>query len=511
MNTLDLPIRKTTVGHFKVGAVWLPLFVVSVALVLGLATAVAAPIAALLMLAAVGVVAAFVMPIGWMLMLQLVLAAVVAGSVQYFLGISQVLWLPYLLGVLLLVRAFAERMSVPAAGLTAVPATRQALPPLFAWLLALYLVSLAISYVINRPSVAETIVSAKNYLFMWGVLAAFFALRPFWPTVHALWRAVIWIACLQLPVVLYQKLFVAAGLSNAGGRAGLSWDAISGTFGGSTLGGHSGVMALFIVMALALAWIRMREGMLKVRYVLLLVCLTLPSLLLAEVKAAIVWLIVAGGIVFGRELRRRPAVALAGLLAGVLLAGTMVLVYRTSYYERSADTAEVLKKWTEYVFDTNEYRYDLARLGRVTSLVFWRQQNEPGSVHGLFGHGPGASRSESTVAVGNLAKQYFWALDTHAASTLLWDVGLVGCLSFALALVMAAIAGLRLSRDARLAPERRVVVEVAGIGLLLIASTLAYTGDAVGTPVLQFATFFMLAVIARARSESRQARAQAGA
>ena len=36
----------------------------------------------------VGVVAAFVMPIGWMLVLQLVLAGVVAGSAQYFLGIS---------------------------------------------------------------------------------------------------------------------------------------------------------------------------------------------------------------------------------------------------------------------------------------------------------------------------------------------------------------------------------------------------------------------------------------
>jgi len=262
-------------------------------------------------------------------------------------------------------------------------------------------------------------------------------------------------------------------------------------------------------MALALAWIRMREGMLKMRYALLLVCLTLPSLIIAEVKIAIVWLVVAGGIVFGRELRRRPAVALAGLLAGVMLAGTVALAYRTTYYERSADTATVLKKWTEYVFDTNDYRYDLARLGRVTSLVFWRQQNDPGSVHGLFGHGPGASRSESSVAVGNLAKKYFWALDTHAASTLLWDVGLVGCLSFALALVLAAIAGLRLARDARLAPERRVVAEAAGIALLLAASTLAYTGDAVGNPILQFATFFMLAVIAKARSESRQAQAAA--
>lgn len=463
----------------------------------GLAAAVVAPIAAMLMVAAAGALAVLFMPLSWALVLELVLAAVVAGSVQYFVGISQAMWVPYLLGLMLAMRALIEQHTHrPGGPSSSNPHMR--MPPLFVWLLVLYLTCLLISYVINRPSMGEILVSAKNYLFMWGVLIAFLALRSFWPAVQRVWKALVVIACVQLPVVLYQKFFIASGLSNAGGAAGLSWDAVNGTFGGSLMGGQSSVMAIFIVLALSYALVRWREGQLKTSRLFLLLLATLPSLVMAEVKAAVVWLAIAGAAVFSREVVRRPALALSGLVGAVVLAGGIATAYRLMYYDPGANSADVLQQQTGYVFDTNNYTYEFARMGRATSLVFWWQHNNLGEIHGLFGFGPGASRSDSTVATGSLANKYFWSLDTHAASALLWDVGFVGCLAFTAALLLAGLAGLRLARDTSLPQDVRIPAELAGLGLILIASTLPYTRAAIDNATVQFILFFFLVVVTKA-------------
>src|SRR5687768_13622805 len=79
------------------------------AIFVGLLCAVLPLAAALLMAAAVGAVVVFIAPLRWVTTLELILATVIAGFVEYFLGIAQANWVPYLLALLLGLRALMER------------------------------------------------------------------------------------------------------------------------------------------------------------------------------------------------------------------------------------------------------------------------------------------------------------------------------------------------------------------------------------------------------------------
>jgi hypothetical protein len=82
---------------------------IAAALVLGAGTALAGIWMGLLGAGVFSVAFAFALPLHWLILLDLVLATVVAGSAEYFLGLSQAHWIPYVLGLILALRALVER------------------------------------------------------------------------------------------------------------------------------------------------------------------------------------------------------------------------------------------------------------------------------------------------------------------------------------------------------------------------------------------------------------------
>lgn len=470
----------------------------------GVFTAFAPQFAFILMVMGLAVTAGFLLPVPWLLVATLVISAIFAGSLEYFLKFSQANWIPFVLAVFLAVRATVETRF----GTGAVKLGPRSINPglaMFAYPAIVYLTVLVASGVANQIPGAQAFAAIKNYLMMWGVLVAFLTLQSHERTFKSLWRAVVIIGALQLPVVLFQRFFIASRLGNT--TSSLSFDAINGTFGGGLTGGRSGTLAMFICIAVGYLLILWRDKQLGGGKLLGALLLLLPTLFIVEVKAVVFWLPAVAFLVFIGQIRRRPFMFFAGLAASAVLVLAVITAYRFSYYSPTGDRS-VESFFTHdlaYMWDPNRFNPNTRELGRISVLVHWWRESQLGSaVFWLFGYGPGASRGVSSVAIGAVAAKYPFYIDINAVATLLWDLGTVGFLSFCSMLGLAAVEARRLKRTAMLPEWLRHQLEATMVGLLLIVSSLIYVREAIDGTTIQFMTFFFLGTVVYARNVAAQ-------
>ncbi len=231
--------------------------------------------------------------------------------------------------------------------------------------------------------------------------------------------------------------------------------------------------------------------------------LLLPTLFMIEVKAVVLWLPLVAVLVFSHQLRRRPLLFIFGILGSLAIVLGVIAIYRMSFYSGSGGGSllEFFVERIQYVYDPNRFNPATRELGRMSVLVHW--WNEAG-VHGgvvnwLFGFGPGASRGISSVAVGTIARLYTFYIDISAAAGLLWDVGVIGFVSFCLILFLGGIECRRLSKRVELPMAVRQQLEASGVALLLVLSSVVYIRDAIDGPIIQFLVFFLLGFLVYAR------------
>lgn len=454
----------------------------------------------LLTLGLASFIAAMSLPLVWLVTAELVLATVIAGCLEYFAHSTQGFWAAAGLPLLLALRAVlahSARQTRLRVGHVSPEPPRSALAHWVLVSLVVYLLTLLFSAVMNQSPPLQVLVAAKNYVFVWAMLYVFLRDEDFAATSSRFWRLIIWTGVLQLPVVLYQRLFVASKLGNS--AAGLSWDAVSGTFGGGLLGGRSAAMAMFIMMAVAYLMIRWRDRQLAGWRAFGLVFLMMPAIFLAEVKMVVIWLAFIGFMVFGRDLLRRPAVAVLALLVMLGLSVGIVFAYLTMYYEGSyTSSADLFEKQIGYIFDVNRFNAVTREIGRIASIYFWWTQNQHADITTLMmGSGPGASRSFSSIAVGEIAARYSYYLDTSTLTALLWDTGLIGAFGFVAFGLLAMLAIWRGMAQPDISVAQRQQMEASLIGLMLIYSGFAYNRDAVDSLAIQLLLVFFVAVALR--------------
>ncbi len=390
-------------------------------LFIGALTAYAPPLAVALGAASIAAVLGVVLPLPWLLVSTLLVSAVVAGSAEYFLRISQANWIPYILACLLAVRGLVESQRTVRENK---PITSNG----FAWFAypaILYLFGLFASVIANLIPAQQAFAAAKNYLMLWGILVGMLSLKRVDRSSTLIWRSALLVAAVQLPVVLYQRLFVSSALGNS--ASGLSFDAINGTFGGGVLGGRSGALAMFICIALGY----------------LLICARQENRLHKAVRLAAFY--VALTVHRGSQsrnllapLRRSPGLwqpnpKASGLVHLGLCHQHRIGRRRTQslpiqLHDASGDLlSNFFARDLSYIWDPDRFNPATREMGRVSALVhWWREAQWAGVAHWLFGYGPGASRGISSLAIGSVAARYPFFIDTTAASTLLWDVGVVG-------------------------------------------------------------------------------------
>lgn len=412
------------------------------------------------------------------------LSFLVVGQLTFFAGVSQAVWLPYLLLVLISVKCLMEAFRPQAAPVrlpTSAPGA----------LLLLFLLVFAASAVVNRVGPLPLLVAAKNYLFPWFLTLLMLQTLVAPEALRRVWLFFLWLVPLQLPFALVQH-FVFARLPGA------SWDAVVGTFGGNFLrGGGSGGMAICVGFGLLLALALRRAGQIG-RGLLLTVWLSgLATIALAEVKIFFLMLPVGLVLLLRRELLRHPLRALSGLLGGLLLLGAVGWVYQQVYSE-TLNRTRTVEGLLDYAFqaESDPYLFNpvTRELSRSGALLMWARYNDLDDHRAWLGHGPAASRESATLGQGGLTRKYPFTLTTSTASTLLWDTGLAGLGAFLLVCASAGLVALRLARRRERDGQawQAATLEAAGVMLLLELPLAFYNRDAIDVPARQVLLAFLL-------------------
>jgi hypothetical protein len=414
------------------------------------------------------------LPLNYLMWIMLIMVFLVVGQVIYFARIDRIIWAPYLLGALLFVRIPLEILKSQE-NLTG---TARRKITAFGAAVLLFLFVAALSTIVNQAPLIQGFVSLKEYLFLWSiflVLSLGLASESFKTRV---WFFFLWLAPLQVPMVLYQRFVVAP--SRAGPSA---WDAIVGLFGGNPDGGGaSGAMAFFLIFTVILALSMWRDKLIRTPFLLLVVGSSILCIALAEVKAAILVLPLAIFLLYRKDALRRPLTAIAMGLFAIATAFVILLSYQTQFASDRTSAGRSIQGYVEQMFersvDTDYFAYRNTRLNRTTALKYWYTENgldEPFQL--LLGHGIGATKV-GNLSVGSAAQKHIYRLDASSATIFLWETGVIG---FGLVVVFFLLAA-NMARTAeaatgQLTPLERAVAAATAPMLLLLMLELAYNTD----------------------------------
>ncbi len=455
---------------------------------IGLAIAYGGVMVAAFFTALIGFAIGLTLPLRWFVALVFVTSFLLTGQLTYFAGISKALWLPFLLGVLLWVRLPIDLMqSQQSRVATHMPSAVKA--GLF-----VYFATLVTASAINAIPLLQLFVSAKEYSFIWSILALLaFGLYKREALIR-LWALLPWLMPLQLPLVLYQRFVIAPSRSSKG--IGAAWDAIVGAFGGNqNAGGASGAMGLFCIVAIGIVVARWRQGLMSGRLALFLAACGLLSVGLAEVKFAVVVLPFAFAILFFSRLRTRPLETALALVLSVVLSFAGLIAYKVQFSVTGAD--KTVGEYVSSVFQSRSNDADFINMrtremGRVAALKFWLDEHslsEPDKL--LMGHGAGASRV-GDVVVGAEARRYPFLIARSSMAILLWEVGLIGFAAICLALAAGFVSLLRLSVQTNLSGEMRATAASMAVAVALIGLELPYNTDFLFAHQIQLLLFAAL-------------------
>lgn len=435
-----------------------------------------------------------------MLVIQLVVATLLVGQLTYFAGISQAIWIPYGLALLLFLR-------LPDAYAGSPFYHSQAGVPFMLPVLAFFVLVL-LSALINGTSVLQAVVGGKNLLALWSIylVIALFAVSA--RQVEKIIHWLIPLALLQLPFVLYQFFFVASSRSSRGGVSGLAWDAIVGSFGGDPLsGGASGVMAFSLVSAMLLVIALRRRQQTGSGLLFCVLAVAMFCIALAEIKVVMVLFPLGLAVLFFRDIQRRPWIFLLGLVVSAGFMVTVLYAYDAIHYastgRSSASFVDLFDRAFGYSFDPSVINHETGEMGRMAAFYLWWQDGFSSSLlQGLFGYGPGASRA-STIAFGEIAQRYAFRIDRSAATQMLWEIGLAGYVLFMGILLAAAATALKLAGKYAADPARQATLELVAAVLVMAVPMSAYGKDLIEVPALGLFVMVALGYVAQLAALTR--------
>lgn len=417
--------------------------------------------------------------------LMLALVLLVVGQFTFFLGIRQAFWLPYLLLLLIAIKLLLEKLRF-----TSRIATMSSFSTISV-LIVLFCLFFCLSALANKTNFASIGVAAKNYVFPWFLTMLVASTIQRTEDLQHIWTFMLWVAVLQLPFAIPEHFYFAK-------RAGASWDAVVGSFGGNFMtGGASGAMAIFLVFGIVLAASLFRQNQIGWKILTLVVLATLATVALAEVKVFFICLPLGLILLFRKSILTSPlrSLGIGGMLVAMLLS-VVLFVYQQTYSEKTGKTMslEDTIDFALYV-ESNPYFYnpETRELSRIGAILMWERYNSTNDYHFYIGHGPAASRESITIGTGVAARKYPFMLSTSTASIMLWDIGLFGYVLFLGTLLAAGVTALRL---VRYAPRMEAAaLDSIGAMLLLNLPLSLYNSDLIDSTVIQILVAFWIGYV----------------
>jgi hypothetical protein len=443
------------------------------------------------------VLMAFFVPLSWVFVLLLVVTFFLAGPIQYFGHVQKIFWLPYLIGLLLLLRTliahFFRRRN------TSTFQKDLQTYPVLAMLFGLYIVTLFVSSAVNSTPPLQMLLSLKEYFFLLGAGTAIVWGLVNQTLIDKLFQYGHWFLLAQFPVVLYQHFVVAAE------RTGSSpWDAVVGLMSGDpTSGGASATMALSVIMIMTYNLAAWRKGLCGNSKLLFVLVVGMASIMLAEVKFAILLIPIALALVYLKEIVYRPLFGVA-ILAGAVTLGALVLyAYQFQFSGAHSKASVSVSEYVTEVLENNaggdQINMLTGEMGRIAAFKFWwRNHGAENPVHLFLGHGIGASRIG--LVSGEVAQRFRFEVGRSSMVTLLWEGGIITAVAAFFLFLFGAIHGFRKSQQAT-SPQELVMYQTAAIGLLLTLAMMPYGPDLIYVSQAQLIAILLLArVVANSKN-----------
>lgn len=460
---------------------------IAIAALFGFAASLGQLVVVAVMAAPIGLMALMALRVEWVVWLLLAASTVVGGGLAYFAGIGSAQWLPIGVGaalyLLLLLRLIGMHRGEAAAPLTA-PA-----------LIGLAFVSLAALSTLWEGADLGQWLYGLRYYFAMGSVFFVLSLLPLPPDMlRQLWLALLGVVLLQMPVALYQYVFVA-GQRVQTDAYGVAWDAVVGTMGGSQEGGgHSAAMGFFVLSGFVVVLSLWKRQLIRTWQLVAFTSVVLSVIFLAEVKFMVVLMPIAVALVLRVQLLARIKQLMMGATVVAILAVAMPVLYSKLHYERSGLPPVGIAEFYQKIIDNTDaekVNEGTGQMGRVTQIVFWWKEHslleQPKEF--LIGHGIAAT-NVSRISVGTVAKAYFpLPVSNTAGVIMLWEVGIVGLGLCIAALGVLALQSLRLSGREDIPPFHRCALEAGAAILLMLVPALFYKHFPLKSPATQFVLF----------------------
>lgn len=357
----------------------------------------------------------------WVILTIGLLMGVLSANPQF----SKVTWIVSILSMLLLLPSLINLLW-----------NRQRRAPAYMLIALMFMGYAVVVSLLQWYSLGEFVAGFKRYFQMFGLMLALI-LIPFTPeSFSRWWKFLMVVAVLQLPFALYELLVLVPQRGGLG-LSSYTTDVVAGTFGANMQGGSpNSVMVTFLLVAIAFLVTRWRVGAVNQKHFFPLLLVFLLPVGMGETKVALVMLPLVGFILLRKELFLSPLRYLPAVLGVVLL--TMLLGYLYVVVMMQSNPVDVIESTLEYNLGGRGYS-DSQYLNRWTSLTFWLSEqglNDPVSF--LFGNGLGSSYTSTGSLAGHLGVRYLnYGINLTAASTLLWETGVIGAVLF-IAIFMAA-------------------------------------------------------------------------
>jgi hypothetical protein len=234
-------------------------------------------------------------------------------------------------------------------------------------------------------------------------------------------------------------------------------------------------MVIFIFIAIAFFVARWRAGLMKTKLFYVLAFMTALPLVMGETKVAVFMVPVVGAVLLREDFMKAPLRYLPAVIMTIFL--TIGLSYIYVVFIIHSNFSDVFKATYAYNLGKQGYSNGML-LNRSTVISFWMQKQSWGDPLGfLIGNGLGSSYTGfGPMAVsGHLGTKYFsYGINLTAASTLLWDTGIIGLIMFCSIFVSAWFAAVKLRKLTRdpvvKADALAIQVAIALFGMFIIYS-----------------------------------------
>jgi hypothetical protein len=334
-------------------------------------------------------------------------------------------------------------------------------------LFALFFIYSILSSIVNVIPMKQLIISIKNN-FQFLPLLLFFLVYPLSATFpKQLIKAIIVVALFQPPIALLQYFFIVPYVKQSTVYAGTAMlDAVNGSFGTHLRGGGSGMYTLFTCTILCGLIAAYGQKIINTKKYLLFSIYILFPMFLNETKAAFIFLFFGSLVVIGfnHRIKIKKKILLSILAAFIGVVMIWFTFQMIASHGKNVD--ETIQQTLSYNF--GEEGYGSYQLNRLTCITFWWQENKGNIIDLLIGHGLDSTIEDKSGLsdIGEVAKRHpMYGTGLTTASTMLWELGIIGFTLFITIFLLGFKQSLKLSQSTELSSTEKLIALCTGAGI----------------------------------------------